>query len=109
MGSAVGEATETAEADLGEIVLYHVKDGDDAAELVAFPLCPDMETFAAIVTRSHTRGMVDLMILDPSRGPMPRWKVPFAAEPRPGHWTSREGGSALDWSKPTAERRSRTS
>ena len=80
-----------AEAALGEIVLYHVKDGDDAPELVPFPLCPDMETFAAIVTRSHPRGTADLMILDPSRGPMPRWKVPFSAEPRPGHWTSREG------------------
>jgi hypothetical protein len=109
MGAAAPEATEKAEAGLGEIVLYHVKDGDDAAELVPFPLCSDMETFAAIVTRSHSRGMVDLMILDPSRGPMPRWKVPFAQEPRPGHWTSREGGAALDWSKPPAERRSRTS
>jgi hypothetical protein len=54
-----------------------------------------METFAAIVTRSHGRGMVDLMVLDPSKGPMPRWKVPFAAEPRPGHWTAREGGATL--------------
>jgi hypothetical protein len=91
MGTAAQESTEKAvEAGLGEIVLYHVKDGDDAAELVPFPLCPDMETFAAIVTRSHTRGIVDLMILDPSRGPMPRWKVPFAAGPRPGHWTPRD-------------------
>ena len=82
------------EAALGEIVLYHVKEGDDAPELVPFPLCPDMEIFAAIVTRSHPRGTVDLMILDPSRGPMPRWKVPFAAEPRPGHWTSRDWSTA---------------
>ena len=91
MGTATTEVAEKSEAVLGEIVLYHAKDGDDAAELVAFPLCPDMTTFAAIVTRSHARGMVDLMILDPSRGPMPRWKVPFSREPRPGTWTTREG------------------
>ena len=91
MGTATSEAAEKSEAVLGEIVLYHAKDGDDAAELVPFPLCPDMTTFAAIVTRSHARGMVDLMILDPSRGPMPRWKVPFSREPRPGTWTTREG------------------
>jgi len=95
MGSATGEATAKAmvervtEPTLGEVVLYHAKDGDDAPELAAFPLCPDMTTFAAIVTRSHSRGIVDLMILDPSRGPMPRWKVPFSTEPRPGHWTHR--------------------
>src|SRR5713101_9746574 len=91
---AEGARSDTA---LGEIVLYQVKEGDDAPELVPFPLCPEMETFAAIVTRSHARGMVDLMILDPSRGPMPRWKVPFSAEPRAGTWTSREedaGGTA---------------
>jgi hypothetical protein len=98
MATAARE-TETAEdaridPNLGEIVLYHVKDGDDAPELVPFPLCPEMETFAAIVTRSHPRGMVDLMILDPSRGPMPRWKVPFSAEPRAGCWTPREGDVA---------------
>src|SRR6187431_1335330 len=100
MGTATREATEKSEAVLGEIVLYHAKDGDDAAELVPFPLCPDMATFAAIVTRSHARGIVDLMILDPSRGPMPRWKVPFSAGGRPGHWSARTGGaesgSALD-------------
>lgn len=91
MGAAAQESTEkAADAGLGEIVLYHVKEGDDAAELVPFPLCHDMDTFAAIVTRNHSRGIVDLMILDPSRGPMPRWKVPFSMEPRPGHWTSRD-------------------
>jgi hypothetical protein len=91
MATATRESTNTAsDIGLGEIVLYHVKDGDDAAELVPFPLCPDMETFAAIVTRSHPRGMADLMILDPSRGPMPRWKVPFSTDPRPGHWTARD-------------------
>jgi len=96
MGTAIREETEKADAEhpreeprLGAIVLYHIKDGDDAPELVPFPLCSDMETFAAIVTRSHARGTVDLMILDPSRGPMPRWKVPFSTAPRPGHWTSR--------------------
>ena len=96
MGTAAHEATDKATAVLGEVVLYHAQDGDDAAELVPFPLCPDMTTFAAIVTRSHARGMVDLMILDPSRGPMPRWKVPFAPEPRPGHWSSRAGDAAGD-------------
>ena len=96
MSTATREATERAEAVLGEIVLYHAKDGDDAAELVAFPLCADMTTFAAIVTRSHARGMVDLMILDPSRGPMPRWKVPYSTEARPGTWTSREGDASGD-------------
>ena len=96
MSTATREATEKSEAVLGEIVLYHAKDGDDAAELVAFPLCSDMTTFAAIVTRSHFRGMVDLMILDPSRGPMPRWKVPYSTEARPGTWTSREGDASGD-------------
>jgi hypothetical protein len=91
MGTAAQESTDkAAAAALGAIVLYHVKDGDDAGELVPFPLCHDMDTFAAIVTRNHGRGIVDLMILDPSRGPMPRWKVPFATERRPGHWTSRD-------------------
>lgn len=93
MAATARQAVRSAEAVLGEMVLYHVKEGDDAPELVAFPLCPEMETFAAIVTRRHPRGLVDLMILDPSRGPMPRWKVPFAAAPRPGHWTAREGAS----------------
>ena len=103
MATAARE-TDTAEARsdtaLGEIVLYQVKEGDDAPELVPFPLCPEMETFAAIVTRSHARGMVDLMILDPSRGPMPRWKVPFSAEPRAGCWTPREGTAAVGWGRP---------
>jgi hypothetical protein len=96
MGTPAREAAGKAEALLGAIVLYHAKDGDDAPELAAFPLCSDMTTFAAIVTRSHERGTVDLMILDPSRGPMPRWKVPFSPEPRPGHWTTREGGGGRD-------------
>jgi hypothetical protein len=95
MGTAMREAPVTVGSGLGEVVLYHAKDGDDAPELVPFPLCPDMTTFAAIVTRSHAGGMVDLMILDPSRGPMPRWKVPFAAVPRPGHWTWRDGDPGL--------------
>jgi hypothetical protein len=96
MATATHEATGKETAVLGEIVLYHARDGDDAAELVPFPLCPDMTTFAAIVTRSHSRGLVDLMILDPSRGPMPRWKVPHSPEPRPGHWTSRAEGADGD-------------
>jgi hypothetical protein len=96
MGTATREVTEKGTAVLGEIVLYHARDGDDAPELVPFPLCHDMTTFAAIVTRSHPRGMVDLMILDPSRGPMPRWKVPYAPDSRPGHWTSRGGEAGGD-------------
>jgi hypothetical protein len=107
MHAAMREVAEPAETVLGQIVLYHVKEGDDAPELVPFPLCPDMETFAAIVTRSHARGMVDLMVLDPSRGPMPRWKVPFATEPRPGHWTSREGSATLGLSTAAERRTSR--
>jgi hypothetical protein len=96
MGTATHEAADQATAVLGEIVLYHARDGDDAAELVPFPLCPDMATFAAIVTRNHSRGTVDLMILDPSRGPMPRWKVPYSAAGSPGHWSARPAESALD-------------
>jgi hypothetical protein len=72
---------------LGDVVLYRAAEQDDAAEAVAFPLCAEVDTFAAIVTRVHSRGAADLMILDPSKGPMPRWKVPFAMAPRPGHWT----------------------
>lgn len=79
------------EPGLGDIVLYHAADGDDTPELVRYPLAAGQDTFAAIVARLHGRGVVDLMVVDPSRGPMPRWKVPFATEPKPGHWTSRDG------------------
>ena len=107
MGTATQEAAEKRDpAGLGEIVLYHVKEGDDAPELVPFPLCPDMESFAAIVTRNHARGTVDLMVLDPSRGPMPRWKVPHANEPRPGHWTWRQAEATTALGSASAERRS---
>jgi hypothetical protein len=58
---------------------------------VRYPLAAGQDTFAAIVARVHGRGVVDLMVIDPSRGPMPRWKVPFAIEPRPGHWTLKNG------------------
>lgn len=78
---------EAVDAVLGDVVLYRAAVQDDVAEVVAFPLCAEVETFAAIVTRVHPRGAADLMILDPSKGPMPRWKVPFAMVPRPGHWT----------------------
>ena len=54
-----------------------------------------MPTFAAIVARVHSRGAADLMVIDPSKGPMPRWKVPFSPLPRPGHWTLREAGGGL--------------
>jgi hypothetical protein len=76
---------------LGEIVLYHCKEGDDTPELVPFPLTPGMDTFAAIVARVHSRGLVDLMVVDPSKGPMPRWKVPHSDTAKPGHWTARNG------------------
>jgi hypothetical protein len=59
--------------------------------MVRYPLAAGQEAFAAIVARVHSGGVVDLMVVDPSRGPMPRWKVPFAPEPRPGHWTLRDG------------------
>lgn len=78
-------------AGLGDVVLYHVKDGDDTPELVSYPLSPGIDTFAAVVARVHRGDAVDLMVVDPSRGPMPRWKVPFATEPRPGHWSLRAG------------------
>jgi hypothetical protein len=79
---------------LGQIVLYHCKEGDDTPELVAFPLTPGMDVFAAIVARVHGRGLVDLMVVDPSKGPMPRWKVPYSSQIRAGHWTERDGASA---------------
>jgi hypothetical protein len=77
---------------LGQIVLYHCKEGDDTPELVPFPLTAGMDLFAAIVARVHGRGLVDLMVVDPSKGPMPRWKVPYAREVRAGHWTPRNDG-----------------
>ena len=76
---------------LGQIVLYHCKEGDDTPELVPFPLTAGMDLFAAIVARVHGRGLVDLMVVDPSKGPMPRWKVPYSREVRAGHWTPRNG------------------
>jgi len=75
--------------DLGRIVHYHAADGDDTPELVAYPLCAGMDTFAAIVARVHRGQRADLMVLDPSRGPMPRWKVPYSATPKPGTWSYR--------------------
>jgi hypothetical protein len=90
MAAATTPSREVVETSLGDVVLYHAADGDDAPELAAFPLSSDMPTFAAIVARVHPRGAVDLMVVDPSKGPMPRWKVPFSPAPRPGHWTLRE-------------------
>ena len=74
---------------LGDVVLYHAAEGDDVPELVRFPLAAGQDTFAAVVARVHPGAVVDVMVVDPSRGPLPRWKVPFAAEPTPGHWTRR--------------------
>ncbi|HET8644876.1 MAG TPA: hypothetical protein VFO85_05275 [Vicinamibacteria bacterium] len=82
---------ETPEPGLGDIVIYYAADGDDTPELVRYPLAAGQDAFAAIVARVHSRGVVDLMVVDPSRGPMPRWKVPYAAEGRPGHWTLKNG------------------
>ena len=76
---------------LGQIVLYYCKEGDDTPELVPFPLTPGMDVFAAIVARVHSRGLVDLMVVDPSKGPMPRWKVPYSDGVKAGHWTERNG------------------
>jgi hypothetical protein len=76
---------------LGQIVLYHCKEGDDTPELVPYPLTAGMDVFAAIVARVHGRGLVDLMVIDPSKGPMPRWKVPYSKETKPGHWSERDG------------------
>ncbi|HEY7411199.1 MAG TPA: hypothetical protein VII13_10680 [Vicinamibacteria bacterium] len=78
-------------ATLGQIVLYHAKDGDDTPELVKYPLTAGLDLFAAIVSRVHPGGLVDLMVIDPSKGPMPRWKVPQAESPREGHWSLRPG------------------
>ena len=97
MAAATTPFQETGEPTLGQVVLYHAADRDDAPELAAFPLSPDMLTFAAIVARVHPRGSADLMVIDPSKGPMPRWKVPFSSMPRPGHWTPRD---APDQSRP---------
>jgi len=82
------------EATLGAIVLYHATPGDDTPELVPYPLTPGVDTFAAIVARVHGKRVVDLMVVDPSKGPMPRWKVPFSEAPRPGHWSATEGSTA---------------
>ena len=90
MAASTTPSREVVEPSLGEVVLYHAADRDDAPELAAFPLSSDMPTFAAIVARVHPRGAADLMVIDPSKGPMPRWKVPFSHVPRPGHWTSRD-------------------
>jgi hypothetical protein len=91
MAASVTPHLETLEPSLGQVVLYHAADRDDAPELAAFPLSPEVQTFAAIVARVHPRGAADLMVIDPSKGPMPRWKVPSSPVPRPGHWTPRDG------------------
>ena len=79
---------------LGDIVLYCPSEGDDTPELVAFPLTAGVEVFAAVVARVHPKEFVDIMVVDPSKGPMPRWKVPFSAERQPGHWMVRGAGGA---------------
>lgn len=84
-------AAEKDQPVLGQIVLYQCKEGDDTPELVPFPLTTGMDVFAAIVARVHGHGLVDLMVVDPSKGPMPRWKVPYSSEIKAGHWTERNG------------------
>jgi hypothetical protein len=95
MAASITPSRETLEPSLGQVVLYHAADRDDAPELAAFPLSSDMGTFAAIVARVHPRGAADLMVIDPSKGPMPRWKVPFSHVPRAGHWTLRDADGGL--------------
>ena len=95
MAASITPSRETLEPSLGQVVLYHAADRDDAPELAAFPLSSDMGTFAAIVARVHPRGPADLMVIDPSKGPMPRWKVPFSHVPRAGHWTLRDADGGL--------------
>ena len=95
MAASTTPSREVVEPSLGAVVLYHAADRDDTPELAAFPLSPEMQTFAAIVARVHPRGAVDLMVVDPSKGPMPRWKVPFSQVPRPGHWTPRDAMGGL--------------
>ena len=82
-------AFEPTDTSLGRVVLYHAKDGDDTPELVPYPLCSEVQVFAAIVTRVYGRGVVDLMVLDPSKGPMPRWGVHETATDEDGHWSTR--------------------
>ena len=95
MAASTTPSHETLPPSLGQVVLYHAADRDDAPEQAAFPLSSDMPTFAAIVARVHPRGAADLMVIDPSKGPMPRWKVPFSPLPRPGHWTPRDAADSL--------------
>jgi hypothetical protein len=89
MAAASVPLFERAEPSLGRIVLYHAKDGDDTPEVVPYPLCSEVQVFAAIVTRVYGRGVVDLMVLDPSKGPMPRWGVHETTTGEDGHWASR--------------------
>ena len=51
MAAATTPSPEAVEPSLGQVVLYHASDADDAAERTAFPLSSHMETFAAIVAR----------------------------------------------------------
>jgi hypothetical protein len=89
MAASIVATFEKAETSLGRTVLYHAKDGDDTPEVVPYPLSSEVQIFAAIVTRVYGRGVVDLMVLDPSKGPMPRWKVPQALTSEEGHWSVR--------------------
>ena len=45
MAAATTPSREPVEPSLGQVVLYHVSDGDDAAERTAFPLSSHMDTF----------------------------------------------------------------
>jgi hypothetical protein len=89
MAAASVPSFERADTSLGRIVLYYAKDGDDTPEIAPYPLSSEVQVFAAIVTRVYGRGVVDLMVLDPSKGPMPRWAVAETATAQDGHWASR--------------------
>ena len=89
MAAASVPSFERADTSLGRIVLYHAKDGDDTPEVAPYPLSSEVQVFAAIVTRVYPRGLVDLMVLDPSKGPMPRWGVPETFSGQDGHWSAR--------------------
>lgn len=78
---------------LGKVVLYHAALGDDTPEVVPYPLSVGIDVFAAVVARVHSPEVVDLMVVDPSKGPMPRWKVHYSKDPRPGTWMERRGSS----------------
>lgn len=49
----------------------------------------EAQPWAAMVTRLHGDGYVDLAIYEPEGGAVPRRRVPFSPILRPEHWTAR--------------------